>query len=494
MLKFSITLAILIFSYNTSYSKEVRNLGYKKFLEIVLSNNSNILDSKLELEIANQEFLNIYQEYDAQLVSQVGIERNQTPYTAYEMQSTALLGSSDSSGLTFYGERNENFSVGVEKRIRTGGTFKISASVINLENTKQTGEFVDSERRGFLGASFTQPLLRGKGASSEIEVKLSISNMEKNVIVQSHRKNIIDTIREASNAYWSLYLAQEKLSIRRKSVALMKKILKDTQIKIENGYSARLENNSVTAALARRELQASEAEKFVSEQSSIASQLLLSKMGYSIISANDKLIFQRSKYSPQDSINKALKYNPNITSLKNKLIQEKIRIQYEKNKNLPQLDLNLSYGMNALRNNNVSISSNKHDSWYVGLEFSTPLNKKSLRGNEKVAKLREKRITNLLKSKEYEIRTRVLSIIQRLNIANKDIRKNETILRQEKHIHKAFSIEKKSGDRGLNSLIQQELELNRAKEDLITAKVSYHQLLISLWAEEGTLLSKFGLE
>ncbi len=492
MFKFNI-LIILIIASNISHAN-VKAFSYRDFIETVLVSNSSIIDSNLEWEIAKQDASNVHHDYSAKLTSQIGIEKNKTPNTASESQSAALFGQTTEAGLTFYDERNENFAVGVEKKIKTGGVIKLSASIVNLDNNKQPEAAADNERRGFIGVSFSQPLLRGKGSYSETEVRIAIADVERDVAYQNYRKVLSDTIRNSSDVYWSLFLAQERLNIRKKSASLLEKILKDTQFRIEQGYSARLEHNSVTAALTRRKIQVSEAERFVSEQSSIASQLLLGGAFNSVVKAQDKLVFQRSNYSHEHSIQRALMKSPSILSLQLKSQQEKVRINFERNKRLPQLDLNLSYGKNALRNDTYSLTGNKHDSWYVGLEFSTTLDKRSAQGNQRSAQLRERRIRSLLRSKENEIRNRILAVVRQLDIAGKDIRKNQVVLRQEKHIHNAFLIEKKSGDRALNSLLRQELELNRAKEDLVTAKVSYHRLLISLWAEEGTLLSKFNLE
>ena len=285
-----------------------------------------------------------------------------------------------SQGTTLFQEKNKLYSAGIEGLLPTGGQYNVGWSANDLKNNLlvlPTNPLVE-QYQTFMGVTLTQPLLKDFGFGNTM-AKLRLAKEDEAIARQDLRKQMIEVVATVESAYWDLYVAQERLKLRQKSVDAAAKLLEENKERVNEGKMAEIELVEAQAGLAQRKSSRTEALQRLVEVSGKLRTLFAEPVN------DDRFILNASDTPPPPGalppIDEALRastlLHPEYLARVHKVAQEKVRIAYAKNQRWPQVDLKASYGQNGLGDTYPlswrNLDGHLYESWSVGIQLRVPL-------------------------------------------------------------------------------------------------------------------------
>lgn len=251
---------------------------------------------------------------------------------------------------TFFGTAADVFeqsdlSAGVRRTLTTGGTLTVDTSwTWNDNDTPGLTVVPNPANTVTVGAQLTQPLLRNGGSDFALSSIRLAENAERDEIALLE-SNVINTIRQTEEAYWTLVQTHQNLLIQQR---LLERGIKVRDIIINRGRidatqaqiadaRAEVENRKAAVIRAQRNLRsASDTLKTLMNdpELTIGSEVLLLPA--------DMAIDEPIRYSLVDAVTTAITERPEITRALLSIDDTTIRKQIARNQILPRLDLELS--------------------------------------------------------------------------------------------------------------------------------------------------------
>jgi outer membrane protein TolC/predicted XRE-type DNA-binding protein len=241
------------------------------------------------------------------------------------------------------------------------------------------------------------PLAKGKGKDITL-IKVEIAKLNKNISVDQYKKQLMDVIGLTIQNYWRLYGAQQLYNSWLKSLLITEKSLKDTKLRVKNGLAPQTEVLEIESGISSRKIQLTDLRsKIIRLQNQIFNLLNIS------VRDNSKVLL-RAVETPdiydidvpklEDSFQKAIGNWPEFKIAKRKVELEKLKLKYAENQKLPDLDLvGNVYSSNLDQSASDVLGrmmSDRHLSYYLGVEYSIPVHNRAARSNYEIEKLRLK--------------------------------------------------------------------------------------------------------
>ena len=184
-----------------------RALTLREAIALALENNKDIEVTRQNVRIAEFDLTGARGFYEPKFTGQSYYERSTQP--VFSFFGGGPNGSLTTSGLV----TNAGLQGGIEK---TGGTFNFTASQ-SRATTNSLFSLVDPTFTNTLGASFTQPLLRGRRFDQNRRI-IEIDKRNLSLTDTQFRQRTIDVIANVQRAYWDLTYAFRNLQVQRDSV------------------------------------------------------------------------------------------------------------------------------------------------------------------------------------------------------------------------------------------------------------------------------------
>ena len=352
---------------------------------------------------------------------------------------------------------------------------------------------------GYSGAwavGVTQPLLRGFGTDVNL-VALRQARNDTAISDYAFREYVLALVEQVERAYWELALARETVDIRAFSLDLSREQLKLNEGLIAVGklagsaiVSARAEVASAQAALV--DAQASW------EDQGIAMWSLLDPEGQ----PPDAYPMETEPLPPLNvpaidasaSIALAQQYRPELAQARLAIANSDLAVTQTANGLLPQLDLFATYGATGTGTAagawNDSFSNTRYDDFEVGMSFSYAIGNRAEKARHRAAVLRQGQaeasvhaLTQTIEAGVRRAAVEVKRLRERLAAAEQEVAQREEELRIERD---QFRL-----GRSTNlDVLQVQRDLIQAKVDEASAHVGLLQSITSLYAAEGTLLTR----
>ena len=493
-------------------------LGLSDALKRALDENLDLRSRVLDVEVSETQALSALGAYDVRIIAGVrGSFSRQTPRGSAFVLST---GSETISGYT-----------GVSRQLETGGNVSLRVD-FQRSLTDQPISFFNPTLGSARLAEYTftpqltitHPLLRGLGikvnrASLE-RARLATSQAQANEMQVAQ-----DMVRDVVSAYFDVLAAERDLDNKHKSVRLAEEQLDRTRAQVRFGRLAEVELKAVEQSLATRE-----SEVLVAENTLLQSSLSLrSFMGEDLAEARALGVepttrpeaFQARAVDVQDEISRALERNPQIRQLSLALASKRIDELEAANQKLPQLDFTGTFSprgrsvdaapdantgaggvqgswAQAFRNfvnEDVARDGLLADFTVAGqLDLTWDVQNRAAKGNyaRVQAELRQAEV-NLKRTKQ-TVASSVITAANNLRSSAKrvDVSDVSVELAEEN-----LSAEQARFDAGRSTnydVLQRIDELDRARQDALTARLDYVKALVQLQALNGEILPAFGLE
>jgi len=186
-------------------------------------------------------------------------------------------------------------------------------------------------------------------------------------------------VGSVESVYWDLYVAQERLELRRASVAAAERLLVENRERVQEGKMAEIELVEAEAGLAQRRSAASDAMQHLVEVSGRLRTLFAEPVDEPnwVLHASDVPPAAAPAAPIDEALRDSVALHPEYLSRLHRAEQEKVRVAYARNQRWPQVDLKASYGNNGLGDSYHSsitdLEHDDHESWSVGVELRIPV-------------------------------------------------------------------------------------------------------------------------
>lgn len=384
-------------------------------------------------------------------------------------------------------ESNKEYGTGVGGKFFSGAQYNVGYNIKHLKNSLSTDVQFDS----FLGITGEQPLLKGLWFAAPL-ANLKMAKKDSTIAFNQYRKQLMETLLEAENAYWKLALAQERFYLAKESFEITEKIYEDAKVRLDLGKISQTELTEAKAELKIRQGKSDEAYQELVD-ASINLKLLLSDSDIK----EDQILIASDSLSAglKEKVDKNYSASqPELVVRQEELEKEKIRLAYYKSQRLPELNLKSSYGWSGLaddeRNSWKKVESRNFPEWSVSVEMKIPFFAGVRERNElAAAKLNKQIAEQRLKSVEYELSRVTGSVKQKIKSLEKQIEAAKTAAESKSIILEIGKARFNEGKTDILSVYKAEGEFFEVKNKELETIMRYKESLMQLKYLQGTILA-----
>jgi outer membrane protein len=449
-----------------------------------LENNPTVTIQRLQSQITSTSV----QEQRAQFDPEFTVSANHS-----ETKTEAQLGIRPEP-LQLTTERSR-VSIGISETLPTGTTLDLNANISGSISSLYTDQAV-----GNLEISLTQSLLQGFGTGTNLaslrkaKIDVDISQAELKAVAE----NLVASVEKA---YWSLYLAGEKISIKKESLALAERQLDESKERVAVGKLAEIELAAVNAEVAARREALIDAQSTY-EKARLQFLYLLNPRGENMWVMLPATVDK--PFVPDDAMDSVtvheklgLKYRADLSEARLSMKKGELDVQQTKNGLLPRLDFFVAYGRNRYAESFTDATpdpGSPYSALSSGLTLTVPFSNRS-------AKARHQRSIRSLEQMELSLKNmeRLVALDVRSAyieaIKSREMIEATRVTRELQQINMDAELEKFRVGKSTNILVlQAQRDFTEAKLGESEAMVGYLDSLIDLYLMEGTLLDRRGIE
>lgn len=383
-------------------TEEIR-LTLQECLEMALRNNLDISVKAFEPEI--QEFS--LRQAKASFMPQLNLDYGNYRYN--QLSNWFIEG-------TQFIQNTNDYTVGVEQRIITGGT--VNLSLLNsTEDTTRKGVAINPSYSGRLTFSIDQPLLKNFGPKiNRREIKKARNQVD--ISTYGLKSTIHQKIYDVEEAYWRLVSAIESLKVNESRLVYSQEQLTKTK------EAARIGSKTATDVLDAETNMANWEDSIIRYRAQVqtAEDNLRSMLNLPVDEAGllppivptERPMVEKKEITFEEALNTALEQRPEMASKNREIENSSIDVSYSRNQLLPELDMRfylyyrgqsgdrifyvdndpinggIDYVLPGSRSDYLKdIFGFKYDNWYLTLNLRIPLENVFSRASLAQAKLQK---------------------------------------------------------------------------------------------------------
>jgi outer membrane protein TolC len=472
---------------------EIR-LSSALLVSLAVSQNARSISSSVAAEIAGSLSDAERALYEPTLSVEYRYNRDYTEYDALEEVIRAT---------NLYDQRAHNGSVGVEGLVPYGGRYEVKYKLVGTRSdnvVKARNE--DTEYKATFEVTLRQPLLRNFG-SNATRSRLMIAEKDQDVAYEQYRLKLLEVAGDAVDAYWSLYGAQETVTLLRGSVATAEKLVRMTEQMADAGRAPRISVDEARAGLTSRQVRLAQAEKALSDAETRIWTLLnlqrRGKLGDLSVRALEKPARSAADtVAWETSVERARDNWPEYAIAKLQIERETIRAEYAENQAMPDLDLVASYSTPRITDSPLLSSREAlhgdYNAWFVGVTYKMPLLGNGRGTNEaKAANLGRRRAVMDSEATDVAVTNAIRSRIDAVHSNQKQLAENERAVTLRQGLLTAAVDQFEKGRISLKEVLDREEELLESQRLNLAAHVELDRAFAALDMAEGTLLQRYGI-
>lgn len=315
-------------------------LSLKNYLDLVAANNTDIAIQKVNLEFARDQVTRSLSLFDPFASATFGSTRTKSP-------SATVL-----AGATTVDQLFQPLTMQVQQTVATGGQYTVGFNSTKTSTNSSFATFNPQIATG-LNLAFTQPLLRGRGASI-VKLPVLIATGRFQAARDSLRDQVIQLIDAAESAYWDVVAARDNLRVQREAMKLAGAALDRAKKEVELGATSALELFQPEANYAGAQVSVTQANYQLTE----AEDALRKQIGADLDSQIRLLPLDLTETAALPSDNpvidaeaevvKALRLRPDLAATVQNLDVDEKGVKLARNGLLPNLSLGFQYGSSGL--------------------------------------------------------------------------------------------------------------------------------------------------
>jgi outer membrane protein len=487
-------------------------LSLKNYLELVMSNNTDVQIQRLNLEMPKNAIQRAFGAWDPRATAQFTSTRNTSPSTSVLEGATELKTLSQPFTATI----TQTLPVGTNYTVSFGGTKSTTNSTFNNFNPALSAN---------VGINFTQPLIQNRGSYVN-RLTLMVNRSSLRVSEYQMRNQIMNLVSQAENAYWDVISARESLRVAESAEGAANEFLKLQQRQLELGALSPLDIYQSQQTVAQRKVATAQA-RF---QLALVEDTLRKQMGADLDPDVRKLpvVLTETVDIPVDdvqidreaTIERALANRPDLKVVNQNLDIDELRIQQSRNALLPNLSLVGNFNLNGRGGNfvqrtnvfNEGVASSvittlpgglgdalsqmfgfNYNSYQMGLRLTFPLRSKSASADMADSLVRKKQDTLSLRNTQQQIRLTVLNAATNVESSKESVKLAKVAL---EFAQKNLDAANKKYELGTGLQLDVSNALDRmvsAESDVVTNQIRLRKNLINLLVQTGVLLDDRGI-
>ena len=471
----------------TNNPVEVRRMSLQEAVQLALTNNLDLQIDRYNPQIALYTLNGAYSGYDPTWDLQGSHDHTES--------GPRLLG----GGFTIPGSQSDanNFSAGINGVSPIGTIYSLQGSAQDIYGTTAGNPFENSS--GSASFSLTQPLMKNFWIDG---TRLNI-RVAKNRVKYSElqlKLQVMQTVTTLEQAYYDLIYNRENVNVQQKAVELAERLVMENKKRLEVGALAPLDLQSAEAQAASTRAAVILAKSQLGTQERLVKLLITdhyADWANIPLEPTGTLNAPAPVLNLQDSWSRGLADRPDLLQAKLDVERQGIRLKYDRNQLLPELDAFGSYGYNGSGRefNDVLYDVQLTDRRFYtyGGKISMPLLNLAARNAYKTDKATAQQLVLTVKRLEQTIMTQIDNDIGTIR-ANYDQVQATRAARE--YQEAALDAEQKKLNSGKSTtynvlLVQRDLTNARGAE--IQALDTYNKSLSQLSLDEGSTLDRLGI-
>ncbi len=372
--------------------------------------------------------------------------------------------------------------------------------------------------RSGLDFVFVQPLLRNfKIDNPRQQLRVSTTNREISDI--QLRETVSQTVRNVKNAYWNLVYTRYSLAVQQEALELAQESLRNNRTRVEVGTMAPIDIVEAEAEVARNSETVIVAEAAIEQAEDQLRALIFDPAMPDFwnleIDTTDDPVLQMQPIDLDAAIGAALDGRTDLQRSRRSLENNEVDIQYFRNQTLPDLNLQVDYGVNGLGGNRFTrgpgfpgpiigeteasfgsvlgqLFNNDFPTWTIGLTIGYPIGGSLAEANLAQARLQYTQAQTQLKNVELQIVTQVREIGRQVNT---NLKRVEATGAARSLSERRLEAEQQKFEVGMSTpflVFQAQRDLSQARDGELRAILDYNQAIVDFEAVQESALSGGG--
>ncbi len=387
-------------------------------------------------------------------------------------------------------------SVNVSHVFPTGGTLELHAG--SQYGDTVVGIMIEKVWANEISASFTQPLLRGRGRQL-FDANERRAVLDRDVGVLARRLAAIQSVQAVIASYWDLVLAERQVAITQASLDLARERLRITQVGADGGKIPRAEIPAVQQIIATREEDVLNGELGVLDRSIAVRRAVGMPIGAGELGLRVAPELDTRDRAPDlgQLVERAYAASPELAELAKQGDSATIEIAVTENGLLPALDAALSIGPSAQDPSLVTAwkdaATFKDVTVRGSLTFQQSLNHHDVRGRAR--ELREAKRKLVVNA--FDVRAQIAQTMTRA-VAQLEVAKRRILLSQRaiELANENIKIETDRFNLGKSTnfdVLNRQEELRQAEIRKAQAMIDFHKADTVIEALTGEILPAYGI-
>lgn len=402
---FALLLTILL-ATGSADAKDVAKISLREAIGQALDKNLNLRLQLDDVKVAEGAALAAEGKFDVLIEAEAGLQSE-------ELTPIVPAGSERDDTGQWKAEASKTFTTGTALSLGWDN---------NRFDTETEGLLFNPSYNTGVTLGLRQPLLRGFG--KEVQTS-TLRASQKQLTAASFRvdSEAANLAADVKRAYWNLVFAWQDIEVQKLSLTLSKRLLEETEAKINAGKLAQVEIYQPQSEVARREEQLISAERAVGAAEDELKLLLNSEDWLTGFEPTDLPSTDPIELNLGPILDNSLQNRPDIKAAD--LLVEAARIEEERAKDDIRPDLSLVGGVgisgtDGSYSDSLDNSVNDPDNlWQIGLAFSMPLENSAAKGFHQQARANYSKAKNNTELLRQQVRRTVRTTVRDVQLAIK---------------------------------------------------------------------------
>ncbi len=475
-------------------------LSLKSYLELVMTNNTDIQIQLLSLESPKNAIMRALATWDPTASASFSDTRSKAPSV------TALAGASTSESLS----QPATFSV--SQVLPTGAQYTVGFSA-SKNSSNSSYALLNPNLNAGLSFGLTQPLLRNRGYYIN-HINLILAKSRYRAADYTLKSNLLQMAGSAESAYWDVIQARENLHVAESAQKLADETLKLSQKELELGALSPLDIYNPEQQLATANLGVSQAQ-FSLAQTEYA---LLKQIGADldpsirqlpiVLTEAVDLPVVAMEMDPEKEVEIAFRTRPDLKAAVQNLDVDELSLHSARNEILPNLSFTGSYqtqGIGGIVNPYTApIPGGLGDAlsqmfgfgfpvYTFGLNLQLPIRNHAAVADMADAMVQKKRDVLTVRTMQQQVRLSILNAVSNLESSKKSL---ELARAAADFAAKYLDAENQKYTLGIDQMqfvLQAQNTLTQAQSSVVQAQVGLRRNLLNLYTQTGELLDQRGI-
>jgi outer membrane protein TolC len=419
-----------------------------------------------------------------------------------------------SGGLSGIDQATFSSQLGVNQFLPWGGNYTVNWNSSRFTTTNLFSNF-SPQLGSNVNLNYTQPLLRNF-KTDQIREQVALSKKSREMSDVDLHGTMVQTARNAKNAYWDLVYRIDSLKAARQSLDLAQQSLRDNTRRVEIGTMAPIDIVDARNEVARNEEAVIVAQAQIEQAQDTLKTIIFDpatpNFWNTTIDPTETVPFQAQAIDVEAAVRNALDKRTDLVQAKNSMQQSDISLQYFRNQILPDVngyvnyvttgvggvqlspvDFNLIASGGVLPNRSVvdnrgfgtvlrDVFQGAYPNWTAGVQIGYPLGTSTAKANLERAKLQYAQAQTQIKNLEMQIVAQVRGAARQVQTNQKRVesaRASRTLAEE-----KLAAEEKKfaAGIRETFFVFQAQRDLSAARSAEVQAIADYNKSLVDFQA------------